>query len=71
MAGKEQLLDASVNFPVDDLAIIDSIICSDNDTWEQKTFITEQNNIIGQLANKLLDDLPDKGHMIKNTECHI
>ena len=65
MAGKEQLLDASVNFPVDDLAIIDSIICSDNDTWEQKTFITEQNNIIGQVAVELLGNLLNKGHMIK------
>lgn len=65
MAGNEQLLDASVNFPVDDLAIIDSIICSDNDTWEQKTFITEQNNIIGQVAVELLGNLLNKGHMIK------
>jgi hypothetical protein len=66
MAAKELLLDVDWNCVGVDEAKTDSTICSDNDTWEPKTFITEQNNIIGQVADELADHLPDKEHTMKN-----
>ena len=66
IAARDLLLDENGKYVGDDKAIFATIINSDNDTRSPKSFMVEQNTIVGEAADNLAENYPDTNHFIKN-----
>ncbi len=66
IAARDLLLDENGKYVGDDKAIFATIINSDNDTKSPKSFMVEQNTIIGESADNRAEHNPDTNHFIKN-----
>jgi hypothetical protein len=66
IAAHDLLLDENGKYVGDSKAIFATIINSDNDTRSPKSFMVEQNTIVGEADDNLAEHNPDTNHFIKN-----
>ena len=59
------LVNAKGEYVGDDTTIFAKVVTSDNNTWAPFSFIRQQNEIIGSIADNAAEQLPDEGHVMK------
>ena len=65
-AARDLLLDKDGKYRGDDVAIVGIGIHADGDTRAPKSFIEEQNKIVGAPLDDVAEHVRDKGHIMKN-----